>query len=77
MEVSEALRTRISTRKFTNKTISLDTLKAIVDEARKAPSWVNSQPYTIYLAMGEKLEAIRNLQEKLERVVKKETRNYQ
>lgn len=67
MEVSEALRTRISTRKFTNKTISFDTLKAIVDEARKAPSWVNSQPYTIYLAMGEKLEAIRNLQEKLEK----------
>ena len=67
MEVSEALRARISTRKFTNKTISLDTLKSIGDEARKAPSWVNSQPYTMYLAVGEKLEAVRNSQEKLEK----------
>lgn len=62
MEVSEALKVRISTRKFTNKTFSLDTLKSIVDEARKAPSWINSQPYTMYLAVGEKLEAVHNSQ---------------
>lgn len=43
MELIEGIRTRRSVRKFTDEKISRDTMARIVDAARFAPTWKNSQ----------------------------------
>ena len=43
MELIEGIKTRRSVRKFTDEKISRDTLEKIIDAARFAPTWKNSQ----------------------------------
>ena len=43
MELLEGIRTRRSVRSFTDEKVSHETLEKIVDSARMAPSWKNSQ----------------------------------
>ena len=59
MEFQDALSSRHSTRSFDGRPVPLDTLKAIVSDAQKAPSWVNAQEWKVWIAVGDKLEAIR------------------
>lgn len=66
MEFKQALQNRHSVRMFTNQTVDRDTIREIIREAQLAPSWVNSQPYHVYLVVGEALERIRNEQYQLE-----------
>ncbi|KAA9368403.1 nitroreductase family protein [Lactobacillus mulieris] len=52
METKQAIEDRHSVRVFTNKDIEINKLKKLVKLAQMAPSWVNSQPWKIYLAKG-------------------------
>ncbi|MFB5283171.1 nitroreductase family protein [Peribacillus sp. Hz7] len=39
---------------------SKETLVKVFDDATRAPSWANSQPWEIYVAAGETLEELRS-----------------
>lgn len=45
MEVSQAIKERCCTRKFSDKKPTKEQLTAILEAARLAPSWVNVQPW--------------------------------
>lgn len=66
MEFEQALKNRHSVRQFTDQTVSLDTLRQIIADAQLAPSWVNSQPYHVHLALGAALTRVRQAQAQLE-----------
>lgn len=59
MDVLTALRTRRSTRAFKPDPVDDALLRQVLDGAREAPSWSNTQPYLVALATGERLEAVR------------------
>ncbi|AUW95724.1 nitroreductase [Streptococcus pluranimalium] len=59
MQFQELINTRKSTRHFTDKEVTKDILKEIVSEAQKAPSWVNSQPWKVTIASGERLKEVK------------------
>ncbi|MTV81842.1 nitroreductase [Secundilactobacillus folii] len=50
---------RRSARNFSDKPVDLEVLKQIISEATHAPSWENSQPWQIYLAVGETAKRLR------------------
>ncbi|HJF54268.1 MAG TPA: nitroreductase [Limosilactobacillus coleohominis] len=66
MDFEQVIKNRRSTRQFTDQKIALETIKKVLQEAQLAPSWVNSQPYHIHLAMGDSLEKVRAQQEKFD-----------
>ncbi len=53
MNISEAIRRRVSTRSFIDKPVSHDTIRAIIDTARWTPSGANIQPWRIVALTGE------------------------
>ncbi len=59
MEFSKILEKRVSIRDFKEDAIAVEDLKAIVSEAKMAPSWANTQPWKVYIATGETMSAIR------------------
>ena len=59
MDFTELVQKRHSTRDFTAKAISQTQLEQIIKEAITTPSWVNSQPWRVYVATGKTLELIR------------------
>jgi len=59
MDISEAIEKRKSIRAFKSDPIPLGTLKDILRESLRAPSWANTQPWEFAVAAGEPLEAIR------------------
>lgn len=59
MEISETIKQRKSIRAFKPDPVPLDTLKGILAEAVRAPSWANTQPWEFAIATGEPLEEIR------------------
>lgn len=59
MEFSQVLETRHSTREFTNQVVSDELITKIVAAAQQAPSWVNSQPWKVYVATGDTLNEIK------------------
>jgi nitroreductase len=58
MELSDAIRGRRSIRRFLPDPVSRDTIGKIVELARWAPSWGNTQPWDIVYADGEKVKAL-------------------
>ncbi len=58
MEVIDAIRERKSFRAFKHDPIPLDTIKKIMEQALRAPSWANTQPWEFAVATGEKLKEI-------------------
>jgi nitroreductase len=50
--LSELLRTRRSVRDFRPDPVEPALLEAILDDARQAPSWSNTQPYRVAIATG-------------------------
>lgn len=60
MEFKETVNNRHSVRDFKNQSISQKTLTEIIKLAQKSPSWVNSQPWKAYVAMGDTLNEIKN-----------------
>lgn len=59
MKVSEALESRFTCRAFKPEPLSREMLAGIFGAALHAPSWANTQPWEIYVAGGETLEALR------------------
>ncbi len=62
LTIEQALHQRHSVRQFTDQPVPLATVREILAAAQLAPSWVNSQPYQIHLAMGAPLERVRQQQ---------------
>jgi nitroreductase len=58
MDVIEAIKQRKSIRAFKPDQVPLDLLKNILEDAMRAPSWANTQPWEFAVATGEKLKAI-------------------
>jgi len=56
LDVSEAIKNRIATRAFLEKSVPMETLKKIVNIARYAPSGGNLQPWKVHALMGDALE---------------------
>jgi nitroreductase len=59
MDLQTAVRKRRSIRKFKPDPIPRKLLEDLLDTARWAPSWGNTQPWEIYVITGEPLEAFR------------------
>jgi nitroreductase len=59
MDVLSALRSRVSTRAFSSRPIDDAVLRDLVDDARQAPSWSNTQPYLIGLKNGADADVLR------------------
>lgn len=56
MNVSEAIDTRMSCRAFLQTPIPADTIRAILDSAKRAPSGGNLQPWHVYVLSGAALQ---------------------
>ncbi len=59
MELGAAIKARRSIRKFKPEVISRDTIREIMETARWAPSWGNTQPWEFYVLTGKPLEDFR------------------
>lgn len=59
MDLSEAIRTRQSIRAFKPDPVSPELLREILEQALRAPSWANTQPWEFAVATGKPLEEIR------------------
>ena len=59
MDISEAINQRQSIRAFKPTPVPLDTLKKIMEESIRAPSWANTQPWEFAVATGKPLDEIR------------------
>jgi nitroreductase len=58
MDVIEAIRERKSVRAFKPDPVSRDVLRQIVEQALRAPSWANTQPWEFAIVTGKQLEEI-------------------
>ena len=58
MDIIEAIKQRKSIRAFKSDPVKLDLLKKIIEQAQRAPSWANTQPWEFATAAGKKLKAI-------------------
>ena len=52
MDVTEAIKSRISTRAFLDKPVSEDDIRALLDLARWSPSGGNLQPWRVHVVTG-------------------------
>jgi nitroreductase len=59
MEVDQAIRTRRSIRSFTDQPVTREELVSILDAARWAPSWANTQAWSVFVVRGERLARIK------------------
>jgi nitroreductase len=60
MDVIDAIKERTAIRAFKSEPIPLDLLKKIIEQALRAPSWANTQPWEFAVAAGKKLKAIQD-----------------
>ncbi|CAE7866522.1 cnbA [Symbiodinium microadriaticum] len=58
MKVSEALRTRKTIRAFKTDPVPLDTIKQILELAKRAPSGGNLQPWHVHVITGEPMQKL-------------------
>lgn len=66
MEFNEALTRRHAIRSYTDQPVTIADLKDIVVQAQKSPSWVDSQPWKVYLATGATVKELAQQQAQLE-----------
>ena len=59
MDVVEAIRERKSVRAFKPDPVSQGMLRQIVEQALRAPSWANTQPWEFAIVTGKPLEEIK------------------
>lgn len=59
MQVEDALKSRHAVRDFTDQPVAKETIQEIVRLAQQTPSWVNSEPWRVYVATGQSLTQIR------------------
>jgi nitroreductase len=60
MDVIEAIMERYSVRAFKSDPVPLDLIRKIIEQAQRAPSWANTQPWEFVVASGKKLKAIQD-----------------
>lgn len=60
MELENVVKGRRSIRKFKTKEVLGDVIKEILDTARWAPSWGNTQPWEFYVITGMPLEKFKH-----------------
>lgn len=65
MEFEEVLKKERAVRKFTNQRVSEKTIRAVLEDAQRSPSLLNSQPWRVYVASGKKVKDIREEFKKL------------
>lgn len=65
MEFEEVLKKERAVRKFTNQRVSEKTIRAILEDAQRSPSLLNSQPWRAYVATGD---AVKNIREEFKRL---------
>jgi nitroreductase len=58
MDVIDAIKERKSIRAFKDDPVPQDLLKKIIEQALRAPSWANTQPWEFAVVAGKKLKAI-------------------
>jgi len=58
MDVAEAVKARKSVRAFKSIPVSLDIIRRIVEQALRAPSWGNTQPWEFATVTGKQLGKI-------------------
>ncbi len=58
MDVVEAIEERKSIREFKPDPVPLDIIKKIMEQALRAPSWANTQPWEFAVVTGKKLKEI-------------------
>jgi nitroreductase len=58
LDVVKAIKERKSIRAFKPDPVPLDILKKIIEQALRAPSWANTQPWEFAVAAGKKLKEI-------------------
>lgn len=61
MEFKAVNQARHSVRDFSDRQVSLEQIRQIVKQAQQAPSWVNAQPWKVYVATGKTLERVREM----------------
>ena len=61
MKVSEALDSRLSVRRFTEQPVAVETIRAILDVAKRAPSGGNLQPWHVHVVTGDALDSLKAL----------------
>lgn len=61
MDISEAIDRRKSIRAYRPDPVPPDVLRKILEEAVRAPSWANTQPWEFAIATGKPLEEIRTI----------------
>ena len=59
MDVSDAVRRRASIRAFTDRPVDDDQLRTLLEQAARAPSGGNVQPWRIYVLNGEAMTRFR------------------
>ena len=60
MDVVQTINERFAVRAYKADPVPLDLLKKIIQQALRAPSWANTQPWEFAVATGEPLKAIEN-----------------
>lgn len=61
MKTLDAIKSRKSIRAYTNKDISNQTVKNLIQIAGKTPSYASTQPWKVYVAKGRKLKQLKAL----------------
>jgi nitroreductase len=60
MDVVAAINQRKSIRAFKPDPVPLELIRKIIEQAQRAPSWANTQPWEFAIATGKKLKAIQD-----------------
>ena len=76
MDVKTALAERKSTRAFLDKDVSISIINEIINQAKTAPSGVNTQPWQVAVVTGESKDRLCNKLEKAFRGGKKGAMDY-
>lgn len=59
MEFDSVIRGRRSIRAYTDQTVPEDLIRTVLDEARWAPSWRNTQAWNVWVVSGDALDQFR------------------
>jgi nitroreductase len=60
MDVAEAIRTRKSIRAFKPDPVPLAVIRDIIEQAQRAPSWADTQPWEFAVVTGQPLKTIQD-----------------
>lgn len=66
MEFDDVINVRHSVRAYSDKQVDRALLTELVSQAIKSPSWVNSQPWKVYIATGDTMRRLADQQADLE-----------